>query len=1450
MRLLYVFLLLATSIFASEIDSDLNLETNVPELASEAEPIAVVAGSVNAVSGAFFYQETDLITPTIEPLSLTRSYDSEGEVQGSIGYGVGLQYPLLATDCQKGTKNSYAYVNAREGQHMLLQSPNKNSYGDDHRRGFHVDSRVRKKGCSSLTGKGNPINFKGILRHRTNKALEGTLPWELSTGDGTKRSYKYGFEAEGDQAIKLRVQKGKCYLLSEEIKPNGNRLKFTYDYIYDIPYIKSLETFNRKGKLINRIDTQKLGADLYYHTPTGDFVNYVTKSFEYRKDHSTLFSRNLSFIGPSQTGQSTVSYFKPSEKKPAKAYAVHKQGGFEQVVDYDHKGRVKSLTHTVGPLGKKVKTHRFNYGDQITYVKDALGHKVNYIYDDEKRVTKIVQHDGKKWYRADEFIYGWGKRDNGWLLEKHVSTPEGLCYTKKYTYDKQGNVIKETVSDGNGNSYATHFEYTKDGFNSLARIIRPEGLEQHFSYLPETNLKTKELELLNGSIHRRKFIAYDDNAQVQETIEDDGSGFDPEDLSDVTYRRVQRVFAVEKEGVSFGKPERIEALAFQNNQPILLNATEYTYDDKGNTTETRVFDSTGKLQTLTTKVYDPRHRVIASTDANGVTTLFEYDHQNNKTLEVCNESGISIKYDYDVSNHLIGTTTTYPDGDVRKTYIEYDIMGKKIAETDAFGNTTHYQYDIFDNVSEVIAPETEGPIGLGKVQTTYNILGQVISDTDANGNTTRYERNIFGEITKKTLPDGTQETLSYTPGGHLESVHYADGSKTTYERDGSGRPLTKSFFDIEGTLLSQETCVYKGEHLIRKTDLSGLTTHYTYDGAGRLAAVTTGDKTTFYEKDDFGRDIKIVTDNRVHRTEYDPTGKVIAEIDEDLEGRVFSKTTYRYDLFGNKTHVITQIDDESESIQTTVYNPDHTIKSTTDAMGFTTYTTYDRHHINALGQQVLKVTTTDPKGRVSHTTYDALGRVKSEELYDSKLIFKAEKVFDAAGNLLEEVVFNPKAKSTYTITRAYDENSRLIALTEEHEKTTRNAYDCRGRLVVKTLPDGTEIYTTFDALDRPIEKKSSDGTLHTRLTYNLKGNVIKTEDLISHTTTGATYDIYNRLITETLPDGITLCYDYDTLDRITKLTLPDDSAIEYFYDPYHLRVVRRHLEKNSYEITFDAYNLRGQVLKRTTPAGKTHFAYDTLGRLTARYSQHYSISCDAYDETSNLIQETENDLAKTYSYDAQDNLTSEEGVLSNTFCYDALGNCIVENDAPRTHNHLNQLTQTANETLTYDSNGRLVSRPEHTYRYDALGKLLACTTPDENYTFTYTAGPRLLKFTHNDKSTSLLYQGDHEIGSLENNTLTHLKIIDPTHPESTLAIESSGTPYFTQQDARGNITILEDPHGNLIESYSYSAFTEESTTATPLSPWRFANRRTLSTLSLFTYRLYDPNLRRWLTPDP
>jgi RHS repeat-associated protein len=50
----------------------------------------------------------------------------------------------------------------------------------------------------------------------------------------------------------------------------------------------------------------------------------------------------------------------------------------------------------------------------------------------------------------------------------------------------------------------------------------------------------------------------------------------------------------------------------------------------------------------------------------------------------------------------------------------------------------------------------------------------------------------------------------------------------------------------------------------------------------------------------------------------------------------------------------------------------------------------------------------------------------------------------------------------------------------------------------------------------------------------------------------------------------------------------------------------------------------------------------------------------------------------------------------------------------------------------------------------------------------------------------------------------------------------------------------------------YSAFGSKMTLGEQnlCNPWRFANRREVSGLSLFSHRFYNPRLMRWQTADP
>ena len=89
--------------------------------------------------------------------------------------------------------------------------------------------------------------------------------------------------------------------------------------------------------------------------------------------------------------------------------------------------------------------------------------------------------------------------------------------------------------------------------------------------------------------------------------------------------------------------------------------------------------------------------------------------------------------------------------------------------------------------------------------------------------------------------------------------------------------------------------------------------------------------------------------------------------------------------------------------------------------------------------------------------------------------------------------------------------------------------------------------------------------------------------------------------------------------------------------------------------------------------------------------------------------------------------------------------------------------------------------------------------------------------------------------------------------EKTFAIEIKDRPYFPVQDEKGNICLLHDEKGSPVQWTRYSAFGSKTVYGDIqgiVNPWRFANRREVASLSLFSHRFYNPRLMRWQTADP
>ena len=258
-----------------------------------------------------------------------------------------------------------------------------------------------------------------------------------------------------------------------------------------------------------------------------------------------------------------------------------------------------------------------------------------------------------------------------------------------------------------------------------------------------------------------------------------------------------------------------------------------------------------------------------------------------------------------------------------------------------------------------------------------------------------------------------------------------------------------------------------------------------------------------------------------------------------------------------------------------------------------------------------------------------------------------------------------------------------------------------------------------------------DGVWHTiareRLTYNLEGKRIKSENLAGQVTTTA-WDCCHK-ISEVLPDGSTTMWDYDDEGRMiasSRLIPMDMTNVTWLTTCYQYDDLGRQT----------ATWQTNRAAKVGLPATRTR--YDAFGRVVARVDQLGNSTTTSYSNDGRTVSvQNPNTSTRVITRSASGDTLSITGsaVTPEFHTYGILPNGtrwtrIVQGEtasSPRfTKRYENMLGQIAKEersgfqgavlatTHAYDSLGRLVStstdyEPTTEYTYDILGNRVATT---------------------------------------------------------------------------------------------------------------------------------------------
>ena len=627
--------------------------------------------------------------------------------------------------------------------------------------------------------------------------------------------------------------------LVTQTAPDGSVTNFSYDGAGN--RISATQFANSSAP---RTQTFSYDADDRLITFT-DVDGSVT-SFTYDGANNKTSQTITSTTDPNHTRTSTYTYdannrevgetFDPNGLDIVQSFAYDHLGNL--VSKADGNGHTSTFTYDLNnrqttqtdALGNTSTTTYDRVGNKIA-VTDARGNTTNYVYDAANQLLQQIAPAVQTYTVAAGFTT--------------------VRPTTTHVYDAVGNEV-QTI-DANGNVSTQYY----DGDHRLIAQINADNALTTFSYDAAGDKTTQTLYMtrLSGSAQDPSNLpAPPAGASEPLTYTYDLMGR----LTQTTYPPAQ-ITSLGNTGASNPSASTVTQQVTERN----------VYDSFGNVIES--FDRNGNR---TVNYYDSKDRKIATVDALGYLTQWDYDQQGNIT-----EQRVYART-LDTGSLSLTSPPAPPAGGVDVTNIEYDAASRKVRETAP-------QISVFDPAS----------------QTTSLVRP-----------TTTYTYDKVGNQLTKTIGAGTAQAVT--------EYSYYDADNRVVAVIDRGRVLATYSYDANGNVVAQKRYVNPVSSSVDLTQLSGTTnfasvvsasaaqdeeTDFTYDALNRQTGqsdlLSSGALTkTFAYDTGANRTYTQDEDGYVTQASYDGMNRVVESISPDGSG-----TQYEYDAAGNQILVFTGV---------------------------------------------------------------------------------------------------------------------------------------------------------------------------------------------------------------------------------------------------------------------------------------------------------------------------------------------------------------------------------------------------------------------------------------------------------------------------------------------------------------------------------------------------------------
>ena len=1127
---------------------------------------------------------------------------------------------------------------------------------------------------------------------------------------------------------------------------------------------------------------------------------------------------------------------------------------------YDSNGRKTTSVEYIDREESRARTYKYKYDFAGRLVSEEGAYEFNGIKADSGvygSYTKRYEYDYAGNLKKQELDDGalsltttleYDYRNQ--LIRKEEPYREQSAKITKYSYDKKGNLLSETVLN-QGKESTTSYVY--DGLGRAIAQVSPTGGISTNIYDEMDNLVKQILPAYYGKPSETApgiVYEYDALNRMYRVTAFNGSTGQV-----LTYREYDAIGNVVKD---------VDGAGYKAADPKASIGASYEYDVYGNvityiSAQTAADNNSNGTKYHTQKtVYDGLGRAVSQKDAYGNETISSY-YMNGKLKEKVYPDGSSESFSYDLTGKVEEVRTDkasnktrvynnifdkpyrieYPNNAI-ETYV-YSNTGNLIESTDTAGNTSYYGYtpagDMADKKEFVKSENRYDWFRL--TRRTYDESGNMLSSETfeygkpkqsgqdevliSAGDRTDYEYDRAGRLIKVTGPQGRETLNQYDINGSLV--------KQMQKVDGAGYDIRRYTYDFRQQMTGEAVLV-KAEDILAEYHAGAVPdseyanmlvcmTTYEYYSTGKLKnRKDAAGNTTAFEYDYDGRVTRKtdpLTKNTVYS--YDMAGNLKQEknargftsaYDYDSMNRLIRKTApaadgsdavmrYVYDIMGNLTKQILP-NDYDKGLDTAE------LAGTMLGIAYT-YDSMNRR-ISTLSPdgQVMEALQYDEKGNVIKNV-DGLRYIGNVEaspgtVYAYDGLNRVTKVTDILGN-----------KTTY----AYDILGNILQQTDARGNTTEYEYNGDGTLSKAIYADGSSMEFACDRLGRMISSKDQKGSI-TEYEYNGFGK-IKAETDTYRNTIAYKYDLNGNQVSVKDKRGSTSLLRYDALNRLAEKKLPISvdangntvwTIEKYVYDEAGNLTSRTQtgtLDKQDSRVTTYTYYLNNQLKTVSDNSGASTTSYydkngNTVKTVQLRDNGEYDIQRFEYDIMNRITKSIrlvdESDIFNGASIQNIDALRDEEysgkiGLITE-FEYDLLGN----------------RTKEVQPGAFGYAGGDMASREDYTvhYAYDLLNRL-------ERITWKHNGSDVYSQYSYDEIGNRLKTrdEGGFETQYIYNSMNRLISSADPMGGEWSYTYDPAGNK-LTQTNPKGDtvsyaydrlnrVETVTDAYGAVVTTYSY-----------------------------------------------